>query len=77
MKLTYTELGELPGLMRGYSYLSWFSKNTVPSKLKEWENASLWLSSSVRSSPRMDLPTSNPFARKTLSAKTERRSTPR
>ena len=73
----FTELGELPGLTRGYSYLSWSSKNTVPSKSKVWESASLWLSNSAKSSPRMVLPQSNPFARKTSSGKEEKRSIPR
>jgi len=76
-KLTFTELGELPGLTRGYSYLSWSSKSTVPSKSKVWESASVWLSNSAKSSPRMVLPQSNPFARKTTRGREEKRSIPR
>ena len=76
-KLTFTELGELQGLTRGYSYLSWSSKSTVPSKSKVWENASLWLSNSAKSSPRMALQQSKPSVRKTSRGREEKRSIPR
>ncbi len=76
-KLTSTELGEHPGLMRGYSYLSWSSKSTVPSKSKVWENASLWLSNSAKSSPRMVLQQSKLFVRIMSRGKEEKRSIPR